>query len=178
LIFCDAISWIRREKLLSAFGDFLRERRSQTAMNSEVSCSTMDSLETPLQDPTMTHQLFQLIAEMSVDEKRILLKILKGGSLKSKCRRQHLRKPLHMPVRYTNGDGPSMGVIRNISLGGVFISTRKALSPGQSLSVSFSPADFEKIVWITGDIMRVTPEGVGVKFRSMDQKQKTAVLTI
>jgi len=38
----------------------------------------MDSSEMPLQDPTMTHQLFQLITEMSADEKRISLKILKG----------------------------------------------------------------------------------------------------
>jgi Tfp pilus assembly protein PilZ len=132
----------------------------------------------PLQDPTLTHQLFQLITEMSEDEKRILLKLLKRGALKGKCRRQHFRKPVHMPVRYTNKDGLSSGVIRDISLGGVFMLSRGAFSLGQSLSVAFSTANFEKTVWIAGDVMRVTPEGIGVRFRSMNEIQKTAVISI
>jgi Tfp pilus assembly protein PilZ len=138
----------------------------------------MDSLKMPLQDPTLTHQLFQLITEMSEDEKRILLKLLKRGALKGKCRRQHFRKPVHMPVRYTNKDGLSSGVIRDISLGGVFMLSRGAFSLGQSLSVAFSTANFEKTVWIAGDVMRVTPEGIGVRFRSMNEIQKTAVISI
>jgi Tfp pilus assembly protein PilZ len=137
-----------------------------------------DSLEMPLQDPTITHQLFQLITEMSEDEKRILLRLLKRGALKRKCRRQHYRKPVHIPLRYTNQDGLCSGVIRDISLGGVFILTRKAFSPGQSLSVSFFPPNFDKTIWIAGDVIRVTPEGIGVKFRSMNEIQKTAVISI
>lgn len=132
----------------------------------------------PLQDPTITHQLFQLITEMSEDEKRTLLKLLKGGALKAKCRRQHFRKPLHISVRYTNKGGLSSGFVRDISLGGVFILGRGPFSLGQSLAFAFSPPNFEKSVWITGDVMRVTPEGVGVKFRSMNQIQKTAVISI
>ena len=148
------------------------------AINSHVRRFRTDCLKMPLQDPTITHQLFQLITEMSEDEKRILLRVLKRGALKGKCRRQHFRKPVHIPVRYTNQDGLSNGVIRDISLGGVFILSRKAFSPGQSLSVSFSPANFEKTVWIAGNVMRVTPEGVGVRFRLMDEIQKTAVMSI
>ena len=148
------------------------------AINPHVRCFGMDSLKMPLQDPTLTHQLFQLITEMSEDEKRILLKLLKRGALKGKCRRQHFRKPVHMPVRYTNKDGLSSGVIRDISLGGVFMLSRGAFSLGQSLSVSFSTANFEKTVWITGDVMRVTPQGIGVRFRSMKEIQKTAVISV
>ena len=115
---------------------------------------------------------------MSEDEKRILLKLLRRGALKGKCRRQHFRKPVDMPVRYTNKDGLSSGVIRDISLGGVFILSRRPVSFGQSLSVSFSPANFEKTVWITGDVMRVAPEGIGVRFRSMNQMQKEVVIAV
>ena len=138
----------------------------------------MDTLKMPLQDPTITHQLFQLITEMSEDEKRTLLKFLKAGALKGKCRRQYFRKPLHLPVRYANKAGSSGGVIRDISLGGVFILSRGAFSLGQSLAVAFSPADFEKTVCIAGDVMRVTPEGIGVRFRSMNQMQKEAVIAV
>ena len=161
-----------------AFGGFSRKRRNQTAVNSDASGYTVDSSEMPLQDPTMTHQLFQIITEMSADEKRMSLKILKGGSLKSRCRRQHLRKLVHLRVRYASKDGISSGVIRDISLGGMFILSRKAFSLGQGIQVAFSHADLGSVVWTAGDVTRVTPEGIGVKFRSMNRIQKTAVLTI
>lgn len=148
------------------------------AMIYHVRCFMMEFSKMPLQDPTITHQLFQLITEMSEDEKRTLLKLLKGGALKRKCRRQHFRRPLHMSVRYTNKGGLSSGFVRDISLGGVFILSRGPFSLGQSLAVAFFPPDFEKTVWITGDVMRVTPEGVGVRFRSMNQIQKSVVILV
>jgi hypothetical protein len=147
------------------------------AANSGVSCSMMDSLEMLLQDPTITHQLFQLITEMSEDEKHTLLRLLKRGVLKGKCRRQHFRKPVHMPVRYTNKDGLSRGVIRDISLGGAFIFSQKAFSTGESLSISFFPADSDQAVWIDGDVMRVAPEGIAVRFRSVNEFQKTGIMS-
>jgi Tfp pilus assembly protein PilZ len=147
------------------------------AANSGVGSSMMDSLEMPLQDPTITHQLFQLITEMSEDEKRTLLRFLKRGVLKGKCRRQHFRKPVHMPVRYADKNGLSRGVIRDISLGGVFIFSQKAFSTGERLSISFFPADSDQAVWIEGDVVRVTPEGIGVRFRSMNKFQKTGIMS-
>jgi Tfp pilus assembly protein PilZ len=138
----------------------------------------MDPSEMRLQDPTITHQLFQLITEMSEDEKRTLLRLLKRGGLKSKCRRQHFRKSLHLPVRYTNKAGLSNGVIRDISLGGVFMLSRGTFSPGQNLSLGFSLANFKKTVWIACDVMRVTPDGIGVRFRSMNHVQKAAVISV
>lgn len=137
---------------------------------------SMDSLEMSLQDPTIAHQLFQLISEMSEDEKRTLLKLLKEGLLKGKCRRQHFRKSVHMPVRYTNKAGLSSGLIRDISLGGMFIMIRGAFSLGQRLSVALSPANLDRTIWIAGDVTRITPEGIGVRFRSLNETQKTAVL--
>jgi c-di-GMP-binding flagellar brake protein YcgR len=116
---------------------------------------------------------------MSEDEKRILLKLLKRGALKGKYRRQHFRRIVHMPVRYTNKDGLSSGVTQDISLGGVFIIlSRGTFSLGQSLSVSFRPPSIEKTVWIAADVMRITPEGIGVRFRSMNEIQKTAVISV
>ena len=157
---------------------FRNEWTNAPGIRTRIRCFTMDSLKTPLQDPTITHQLFQLITEMSEDEKRTLLKLLRKGALKSRCRRQYFRKPIHTPVQYTNKSGLSRGIIRDISLGGVFILSRRPFSLGQSLSIAFSPANFEKTVWITGDVMRVTPEGIGVRFRSMNQMQKAVVIAV
>jgi Tfp pilus assembly protein PilZ len=83
-----------------------------------------------------------------------------------------------VPVRYKSKTGLSSGVIRDISLGGAFILTRRAITFGKNLPVSFFPSDFAKTVWITGDVVRVTPEGFGVRFTSIDELQKAAVITI
>ena len=106
------------------------------------------------------------------------MRLLRGAALKDKCRRQHIRKLVHTPVRYTKGAGLSSGVIRDISLGGAFIMTRRALTLGKNLSVSFFPSNFEKTVWIAGDVVRVTPEGFGVRFTSIDEIQKAAVISM
>ena len=83
-----------------------------------------------------------------------------------------------MPVRYANKAGLSSGVTRDISLGGVFILSREAFSTGQSLAIAFPPPGVEKTVWIVSDVVRTTPEGLGVRFRSMNQIQKAAVISI
>ena len=101
-----------------------------------------------------------------------------GAALKDEDRRQHFRKLVHTPVRYTNRAGLSSGVIRDISLGGMFILSRKDFSLGQSIQVAISHANLGSVVWMAGDVVRVTPEGIGLRFKSTTQIQKTAVLTI
>ena len=81
-------------------------------------------------------------------------------------------------MRYKDRSGLSSGVIRDISLGGAFISSRRAFALGKDLSVSFFPSHFEQTVWITGNVVRVTPEGFGVRFTSNDEIQKAAVISI
>jgi len=39
------------------------------AINRHVGCFLMDSMKMPLQDLTITYQLFQMVAEISEDEK-------------------------------------------------------------------------------------------------------------
>jgi Tfp pilus assembly protein PilZ len=104
--------------------------------------------------------------------------IPEGATLKDKGRRQHVRKLIDTPVRYTDRAGLSSGVIRDISLGGAFILTRRAFSLQQNPSVSFFPSNFEKTVWITGDIVRVTPEGIGVRFTSINEIQNAALASL
>ena len=145
---------------------------------SHVGCFAMNSSEMPLQGLTATRQLYQLITKMPEDEKHTLLRFLKGATLKDKGQRKHVRKLVHTPVRYTHRAGLSSGVIRDISLGGAFILSRRTLTLQKNLSVSFFPSNVEKTVWITGDVVRVTPEGFGVRFRSIDETQKAALTSL
>jgi hypothetical protein len=110
--------------------------------------------------------------------RNISIGIRKGAILKDKGRRQQVRKRVHTPVRYTDRAGLSSDVILDISLGGAFILSRRALTLRKNLSVSFFPSIFEKTVWITGDVVRVTPEGFGVRFTSIDEHQKAALTSL
>ena len=106
------------------------------------------------------------------------MRLLRGAALKDKGRRQHFRKLVHIPAHCANKAGVCSGVTQDISLGGVFIIlNRGTFSLGQILWVSLHPPRIEKTVWITADVMRITPEGIGVRFRSMNEIQKTAVIS-
>jgi hypothetical protein len=138
----------------------------------------MDLEENDLQYPAVTHRLFQLITEMSDDERRTLLNLLENGLLKGKCRRGHFRKPLRLPVTYAIGKHAYRDFIKDISLGGVFIFTRTPFQAGQQIRLVFRKKDSDNPVTILGKVARVTPEGIGIKFLSLNNDKKTAILSL
>ena len=138
----------------------------------------MDDSEKSLQDPTVTHELFQLISKMPDDERRTLLKLLKEGLLKGKCRRQHFRKALHVPIHYNTEGSTFRDFIQNISLGGLFILSKRTFSVGQRVEIPFFPLSIGETVWVAGDVVRVTEEGIGVKFTSTNARQKAAIMSL
>jgi Tfp pilus assembly protein PilZ len=140
--------------------------------------TSMDLEEKNLQDPTLTHRLFQLITSMSDDERRTLLKLLGKGLLKGRCRREHFRKPLRLSVTYAIGKHAHRDFIKDISLGGVFIFTRTPFQAGQQIRLIFGKKDSGNPVTILGKVARVTLEGIGVKFLSLNNDKKTAILTL
>ena len=138
----------------------------------------MESKDKNLQDPTITHRLFQVITSMSDDERRTLLELLEKGLLKGKCRRGYLRKSLKLPVTYAIGENTYRDSTKDISLGGVFIFTRRYFQIGQQIRMVFRNKDNNNPVKIFGKVARVTPEGIGVKFLSMNNDKKTWILTL
>ena len=79
-------------------------------------------------------------------------------------RRKHVRKPFFMVVDYATQDRTYKDFIQNISTGGVFIETRMFLGAGQKVAMSFPLPNCQKHVKITGEIVRTSLHGVGVKF--------------
>jgi Tfp pilus assembly protein PilZ len=138
----------------------------------------MVSWDNELQDPTLTHQLFQRIAAMSDDERRTLLKLLDEGLLKGKCRRSHFRKSLLLPIAYASERQVYRNFTKDISLGGVFISTHVPFKVGQQLRLVFNSADKTGPVGILGKVARLSPEGIGVKFISINQAKKSFLLSL
>jgi Tfp pilus assembly protein PilZ len=131
-----------------------------------------------LQDPSVTHELFQKIVKMSDDERRTLLNLLQNGLLKGKCRRNHHRKALRLPVQYVSRGRTYSGYTRNISLGGLFLPTRFPFSVGQGLALAFLHQGHHSYLKVTGLVVRVSPEGIGLKFNPLNQKEKTALMSL
>jgi len=138
----------------------------------------MDFEENNLQYPAVTHRLFQLITNMSDDERRTLLKLLDNGLLKGKCRRRFFRKPIRLPVIYAYGKRTYSNYTKDISLGGVFMFTGNAFQAGQPVSVFFRDKDSTSPVKIVGNVARTTPEGIGVEFLSPDIDKITAIVSL
>ncbi len=93
----------------------------------------------------------------------------------TKEKREHARRLVDIPVEFivrgrlyqgrvqsTNKEG----WVKNIKRGGVFIETEMSFSVGQVISMTYSSPHFEEKNRI-GTIIRVEPQGVGVKFEKL-----------
>jgi hypothetical protein len=138
----------------------------------------MDFNEDDLQYPAVTHRLFQLITNMSDDERRTLLRLLDNGLLKGKCRRRFFRKPLRLPVIYAYGKRTYSNYTKDISLGGAFMFTGNAFQAGQPVSIFFRDHDDTAPVKLLGKVARATPEGIGVEFLSPDIDKITSIVSL
>jgi len=138
----------------------------------------MGTHEKNLQDPTITHRLFQAITNMSDDERRTLLGLLENGLLKGRCRRAYFRKQLRLPVAYANERDIYRNLTKDISLGGVFILTSVPFEVGEEIRILFKGEDKGNLVRLLGRVARVTPEGIGVRFGLMNDERKTAILDL
>ena len=55
--------------------------------------------------------------------------------------------------------------IQDLSSGGAFIQTNKKLAIGQEIAMTISLPNSRKALKATGEIVRVSPKGVGVEFK-------------
>jgi Tfp pilus assembly protein PilZ len=105
--------------------------------------------------------LLKSITNLSEKEQRILLKFIEDKCIK---KRKHHRKPYFMAVDYATGNRAYRDFIRDISSSGVFIETRRRFLAGQEIimSVLFPNRSYQII---TGEVVRITPHGIGVRFK-------------
>ena len=123
-----------------------------------------------------TARLFELIKRMPEDEQLALLKEL--GERFSKGRRKHEREPFFMVADYSTENRVYRDYIQNLSAGGVFIETHMPFTSGQEVSLAFPLPNYEKYIKIIGEIARVTPQGIGVVFKMINQEQETMVKSL
>lgn len=138
----------------------------------------METNEKRLQDPMVTHRLFEIITSMSDDERGTLLKLLEEGLLKGKCRRAYVRKKIYLPVAYANDRHVYRNFVRDISLGGIFILTSVPFEVGEEIRIHFKPDDKDGPLKFLGKISRVSEEGIGVRFILMNSHRRANILSL
>ncbi len=126
-----------------------------------------------MNESSVTARLFEVINQMSEDEQLALLKELERRLLK--WTRKRKRKPFFMVVNYSVEDRFYTSHILDISAGGVFIETRIPFTAGQEVSLTFPLPDYQKHIKIIGKIVRVTQQGIGVKFKTVNQDQEAMI---
>ncbi len=117
--------------------------------------------------------LFEMIDRMSESEMRQLLNELEERQ--NKERRSCRRKDFSTMVDYNVTDRYYRDFIQNISERGVFIKTSETFSKGQETLMTFMSPDYQKPFKIKGEIVRLHPDGVGVKFKIESEALRTAL---
>lgn len=86
--------------------------------------------------------------------------------------RRYTRKPLKVEARYQDRDGKVLkGIVRNVSLGGVYIETPHPLERGENIHLSLDAVDVGKVIDVEGRVVRSEPEkGMGIEFADQNNK--------
>ena len=78
--------------------------------------------------------------------------------------RQHVRQLYGKEIFFTAKNRQHHGVISNISRGGAFITTKYKFALGQMILIDIREDIAHKTRWLKGRVVRLSPNGVGVKF--------------
>jgi Tfp pilus assembly protein PilZ len=116
------------------------------------------------------HDAVKLIAEICQETERTDSKAPENRVFEGK--RKHTRKPLLTVVDYATQGKVYRDFIRNISAGGVFIETAVPISIGQELSLTFVLATHRRPIKLTGEVVRIIPQGIGVRFKTAKGHQE------
>ncbi len=81
-----------------------------------------------------------------------------------KERRKHFRYPVNIRIEFIVEGYDYKGCVENISQGGVLIETKELFTIGQAISMTYSSPNFGEENRV-GTIIRVSEQGIGVKFR-------------
>jgi len=80
-------------------------------------------------------------------------------------RRNSPRKKCYTAVAYATQTFSSIEYIQDISAWGVFIRTDKQVPVGEDITITIPQIGGANSMKIVGEVVRTTPDGVGVKFK-------------
>ena len=113
-------------------------------------------------------RLLAIINDMNDEEQQDLIKELEERQ--SRDMRRYERKPDSMPVEYVAQDHSSTGMIKDISVGGVLLETSEiggSFLVGEGIILTIQYPNKEKYIKIRGEVVRIEPQRIGVKFNKI-----------
>lgn len=111
-----------------------------------------------------TERLFDIVEQMSEEKRLALLEKLEE---KPSNNRERGRKSLHLAIVDYSADGYFYkDFLRDISFGGAFIETKAIFTIGTEVCITLPILEKDQPLKIVGTIVRLSPEGVGVKFKN------------
>ncbi len=157
-------------------------------LNSYTDSSSTAVFGRQMNESPVTAHLFEKIIDMSESQQRTLLHdldlihdldLLNDHEVKfSDDTRENIRKPYNMVVDYVAQDRFCNDFIKNVSSGGMFIETRIPFLVGQDIILTFPLPKSRKHVKIAGEIIRTTPQGIGVKFKIANEDQEAVIKSL
>jgi Tfp pilus assembly protein PilZ len=84
--------------------------------------------------------------------------------MKNPNRHEYPRRTAYIIAKYTVKEGTHRDVIKSIGAGGLFIKTSRKVSLGQAVALEFPLFKFDKIIKITGQVIRCDHDGFAVEF--------------
>ncbi len=117
----------------------------------------------------ITEQIMGLVKRLPEDRKSKLLIML--STWVEKYPREHQRAECLEPVYYCTSDRLYKDIFVNFSAGGLFIETHDPISLDQKISLAFSFPNNDYPFKISGSVVRVDSDGVGIKFDTDSQAQ-------
>jgi len=121
-------------------------------------------------------RLFEIISDMSEKERKELLDDLEKR--KTKKIRKHPREERLITVNYVSKGRAYQNFIQDISTEGAFIETREPFTVGDNLLLTISYSKEQRPFKIEGEIVRIDPKGVGIKFKKVSQVQEELINSI
>jgi len=110
----------------------------------------------------ITARIFEMVLNLSLEERRDLLAYLE--SQKKSGRRKYPRTDYFMDVDFVIDEKAFRGFIRNISAEGMLIESNGPFFVGQKITLAFALPNSRDHARMTGQIVRLSQKGFGVKF--------------
>jgi len=129
-----------------------------------------------MNETNYTKRLFEIIKSMSEDEQKALLEDLNNRQIKKI--RKHERRECLITVNYVVKGRAYQNFIQNISAEGLFIETRERFSVGDEILLTISYTDEVRPFKIAGEVVRISPKGVGIRFKTLSQVQVEIIKSI
>src|SRR5262245_28035852 len=97
-----------------------------------------------------------------------------GEPFSNEERREHNRSHLIVDVHFNGGESTGVASSKDISLGGLYMSTRAEVPVGATLALRIPVADDHVVV--KGEVVYANPgKGVGVKFRDLSDDARRSL---